>query len=98
MTMLHIIRSSGFTSNSLKQCLDMTFSTDSILLIDDGCYNLNHPLLREFLTKQPDFKVYIIEAHASARAQNIDSNSFITLAMAEMLELVFQHSNSITWS
>jgi tRNA 2-thiouridine synthesizing protein B len=45
MAMLHLIRNSGFNSNALTQCLEMILPQDSILLIDDGCYNLSHALL-----------------------------------------------------
>ena len=69
MAMLHIIRRSGFTSNALAQCLSMVLADDSILLMDDGCYNVNHPLLLEALTSKPNTAVYFVDVHTSARAQ-----------------------------
>jgi tRNA 2-thiouridine synthesizing protein B len=98
MAMLHIIRNSGFSSSALTQCLSMCLPQDSILLMDDGCYNLNHPLLAEALTKQPALKVYFINLHASARAQSSNNTSFISSNLTDVLELLFSHNNSITWS
>ena len=98
MAMLHIIRNSGFSSNALTQCLSISLPQDSILLMDDGCYNLNHPLLAEALTKQPALKVYFINLHASARAQNSINPVFISSTLDNVLELLFTHDNSITWS
>lgn len=98
MAMLHIIRSSGFSSNALTQCLSMSLPQDSILLMDDGCYNLNHPLLLAAITKQPTLKVHFMGLHANARAQSSANNSFISSTLNEVLELLFNHDNSITWS
>jgi tRNA 2-thiouridine synthesizing protein B len=98
MAMLHIIRSSGFTSNALTQCLSISSAQDSILLMDDGCYNLRHPLLLEAQIKHPDIPVYYISLHASARAQSPTNDAFTSTTLAEVLPLIFNHDNSITWS
>ncbi|WP_085297412.1 sulfurtransferase complex subunit TusB [Cognaticolwellia mytili] len=98
MAMLHIIRNSGFSSSALMQCLSMNLPQDSILLMDDGCYNLNHPLLLAALVKQPALKVYFISLHASARAQKTSNTSFVSSTLDDVLELLFSHDNSITWS
>ena len=98
MAMLHIIRSSAFTSNALKQCLSMCFSDDSILLMDDGCYNLNHALLLEAQVKQSAKRVYFIGFHASARAQKNTNDTFTAITLTEVIALLFQYDNSITWS
>jgi tRNA 2-thiouridine synthesizing protein B len=98
MAMLHIIRNSGFSSSAISQCLSMCLPQDSILLMDDGCYNLNHPLLLEALAKQSELKLYYIGLHASARAQSSNNTSFISSNLTDVLELLFSHDNSITWS
>ena len=98
MAMLHIIRDSGFNSSALTQCLSMNLPQDSILLMDDGCYNLNHPLLLAAIAKQPALKVYFISLHASARAQKSNNTSFVSSTLDDVLELLFSHNNSITWS
>ena len=98
MAMLHIIRCSGFSSNALSQCLDITLPNDSILLMDDGCYNLHHPLLIAAKVERPELKIFFIDVHANARALSNNSHGFIPSTLAEMLKLIFNHNNSITWS
>jgi tRNA 2-thiouridine synthesizing protein B len=97
MAMLHIIRSSGFTSNALTQCLNMTLPEDTILLMDDGCYNLNHPVMLETQSNQQQITVYYISLHASARAQ-INKSSFTAIGLDDVPDLIFKHDNAITWS
>lgn len=100
MTMLHIIRSSGFNSNALTQCLGLVANNDSIILMDDGCYNLQHPLLLELLesnSTQAYINVYFIDSHAHARAQSYN-NMCKAITLTNMLDLIFKHNNSITWS
>lgn len=98
MAMLHIIRNSGFTSNTLSQCLTMCLPEDAILLMDDGCYNLQHPLLLEALTKQTAITVYYLSLHANARAQHNEHPSLTAINFDEVLKLIFTFNNSITWS
>ena len=96
--MLHIIRSSGYSSNALAQCLDMVLPQDRILLMDDGCYNLSHKLLLDTLEKKPELSVYFIRLHANARAQISTNSVFIATTLTEVVTLLFKHDNSITWS
>jgi tRNA 2-thiouridine synthesizing protein B len=98
MAMLHLIRNSGFNSNALTQCLDMILPQDSILLIDDGCYNFNHALLLRTLTEQQDITLYFISQHAIARAQCPNNKLFIPISLTQVVALLFKHDNSITWS
>ena len=96
--MLHIIRTSGFNNNALAQCLDTTLEQDSLLLIDDGCYNLHHPLLLEILMAKTELKCFYIGLHASARAQFKPAPVFTEITLDDVNELIFSHHNSITWS
>jgi tRNA 2-thiouridine synthesizing protein B len=98
MAMLHLIRNSSFNSNALTQCLDMILPQDSILLIDDGCYNFNHALLLRTLTEQQDITLYFISQHAIARAQCPNNKLFIPISLTQVVALLFKHDNSITWS
>lgn len=98
MAMLHIVRTSGFNNNALAQCLDTTLPQDSILLIDDGCYNLQHPLLLELLLQQTDIKCFYIGLHATARTQLNPADVFAEISLDDVNELIFTHNNSITWS
>ena len=66
--------------------------------MDDGCYNLRHPLLIEAQIKHAEIPVYFITLHASARAQSPTSDAFTSITLTEVLPLIFNHDNSITWS
>ena len=98
MAMLHIIRNSGYSNNALAQCLNMALPQDSILLMDDGCYNLSHKLLLDSLENKPEISVYFIKLHADARAQNNINSEFMATTLTEVVALLFKHDNSITWS
>ena len=98
MAMLHIIRSSGYNSSALAQCLNMVLPQDSLLLMDDGCYNVSHTLLLKLLLDKPDISVYFISQHANARAQKPINNTFTATTLTEVVSLLFKHDNSITWS
>ncbi len=45
MSTLHLVRKSAFTTNDFAQCLSVLDHQDAIVLMDDGCYNLNHSLM-----------------------------------------------------
>jgi tRNA 2-thiouridine synthesizing protein B len=98
MATLHIIRSSGYSSNALAQCLSMLLPQDNILLMDDGCYNLSHALLLKALKDDPELTAYVVSEHASARAQSSSHSDFILTTLIEVVTLLFKHDNSITWS
>ena len=98
MAMLHIIRSSGYNNNALAQCLNMLLPNDSILLMDDGCYNVNHKLLLKAQLAAPELKIFFIEQHANARAQKNIAQAFSPTTLTDVVNLLFQHDNSITWS
>lgn len=98
MAMLHIIRSSGYNNNALEQCLDMLLPNDSILLMDDGCYNVNHKMLLKAQSASPALSIYFLEQHANARAQKNIDNNFTPTTLTNVVTLLFQHDNSITWS
>jgi tRNA 2-thiouridine synthesizing protein B len=76
----------------------MILPQDSILLIDDGCYNFNHTLLLRTLTEQQDITLYFISQHAIARAQCPNNKLFIPITLTQVVALLFKHDNSITWS
>lgn len=98
MAMLHIIRSSAYNSNALAQCLNILLPHDSILLMDDGCYNVNHKLLLQAKADSPELKIYFIVLHAQARGQKNIKNNLTPTTLTDVVTLLFQHDNSITWS
>jgi tRNA 2-thiouridine synthesizing protein B len=97
MSMLHLVRTSAFQTNDFEQCLNVIEKSDTIVLLDDGCYNLNHDLWQKALDKLVLPSLYIIEAHAQARAVNIDKNKITTLSLDALMTLICETEKSVTW-
>ena len=85
--MLHLVRTSAFQTYDFEQCLNVVQPSDTIVLLDDGCYNLNHYLWQQALDKIALPALYIIEAHAQARAITIDKNKINTLSLDALMTL-----------
>ena len=95
MSTLHLIRQSAFATNDFAQCLSVVNQDDAIVLMDDGCYNVNHALINN-LMKQVGDNINIVASHAKARA--IEANKTIKLIeMADVVTLTFTHNKVITW-
>jgi len=92
MTTLHLVRQSAFTTNDFYQCIQVVEKNDTVVLIDDGCYNANHPLLLEI--KQNNIVLFIIENHAKARGICSNLNK---IDMTLLVELTFKNDTVITW-
>lgn len=97
MAMLHIIRSSGFSNNALELCIGNLQQGDSLALLDDGCYNLNHKNLSTLAQQLGHENIYVINEHVKSRALNTPK-SIKTISLAQLSELIFTHDNNITWS
>jgi len=70
---------------------------DAIVLMDDGCYNLKHPLM-DSLIKRADstISINVISNHAQARA--IETLATVEhIEMPDVVELTFNHNKVITW-
>jgi tRNA 2-thiouridine synthesizing protein B len=96
MATLHIVRKSAFSSNDLAQCLALVIKTDTIVLLDDACYNVNHPLIEQTLSEQPDLAINIMKTHAVARAITV-IDSIRAIAMKDLVSLTFTYEKVITW-
>ncbi|NQZ83835.1 MAG: sulfurtransferase complex subunit TusB [Colwellia sp.] len=100
MTILHLIRSSAFSSNDLKQCISNIEHYDNVVLLDDGCYNINHPLMKQLQDKSSMINLYIVKDHAQARAVNFDDISkevLNSITMTELVALTFSNDSVVTW-
>lgn len=97
MSMLHLVRTSAFQSNDFEQCLNVVQTSDTLVLLDDGCYNLNHELWQQAASKLPLTALYIIEAHAQARAITLDKESVSTLSLDALMKLICNTEKSVTW-
>lgn len=101
MSTLHIVRQSAFLTSDFAQCLSVISQHDALVLIDDGCYNLNHTLLKPLLQdsiaqSNATPTINVINSHAHARALKTPE-SVNLIEMAEFVELTFIHQRVITW-
>ena len=97
MNTLHLVRQSAFTSNDFAQCLSVLDHADTIILMDDGCYNLKHSLMNSLIKRIDNtININVITSHAKARA--IESIVAVNnIEMADVVELTFKHKKVITW-
>ncbi len=95
--MLHLVRSSAFQTNDFEQCLNVIQPNDSMVLLDDGCYNLSHNLWQQALQKLDLQSLYIIEAHAQARAISIEGDKVTPLTLVALMTLICETEKTVTW-
>jgi tRNA 2-thiouridine synthesizing protein B len=97
MSTLHLVRQSAFATNDFAQCLSVLDNQDSIVLMDDGCYNLKHTLMDSLLKRVNDtININVIRSHAQARA--IETMATIQhISIADVVNLTFNHNKVITW-
>lgn len=91
---LHLLRLSPFTNNDMLLCNENLMLNDSVVLLDDGCYTLNHPLLNKLQIKCDN--IFIIEQHALARGLSL-KNNIQAIDITTLNQFVFEHKNSVTW-
>ena len=96
MPTLHIIRQSAFNSDDFSQCLQTLRKSDVIVFIDDGCYNLHHPLITS-IDSDANIQLKVVEKHAQARGITIDETFYSVINMNNLVELTLTTSRVITW-
>lgn len=97
MTILHIQRTSAFDKNDFAQCVLSIKPDDALIFIDDGCYNVSHPLFVTFKEHSPEVNVYHIKTHAQARGLNVSCSVSTPITMEQLVDLTFRYNSSITW-
>jgi len=101
MTTLHIVRQSAFNTNDLFQCLRVLGNNDVIVFIDDGCYNLQHTLIKNVdnntLFSNQNIQLKVIAQHAKARAIVINEAIIDKITMDDLVSLTFENDRAITW-
>ncbi len=96
MAKLHLVRQSAFSTTDFFQCTLTAHNSDTIVLIDDGCYNANHPLLEDIATSKPEIKIYALDKHIIARAIKLPEQ-IQAIEMKTLIELTFKLDTVITW-
>lgn len=96
MATLHIVRQSAFSTNDFFQCTQVLGNNDSIVFVDDGCYNLQHDLINS-IDSDKHISLLIMSDHAQARAVAIDDQVCTEISMADLVTLTFEKDRVITW-
>ena len=96
MTTLHLVRCSAFKSHTINNCLSVLGGEDMVILLDDGVYNLQHPVLQQFQTVIPDSNLLVIQQHALARGVKLMSEHQ-AIELSELIKLSLETAQSITW-
>lgn len=97
MTILHLQRTSAYNTHDFEQCVLAINAGDTLILIDDGCYNVTHKAFLAFKTEKPNIDVYHVNEHAHARAIAVNEAQSKPITMAQLVELTFKHDSTITW-
>jgi len=96
MSILHLVRSSAFQRTDFSQCIEVLSAGDHLVLLDDACYNLHHPLLTQAQEKLSLEKIAVVASHAKARA--IDLPQTVTgISMTDLVQLTFNTDSVVTW-
>ena len=96
MPTLHIVRQSAFSSDDFAQCLQVLRNNDVIVFIDDGCYNVHHPLIHT-INRNTSIHLNVIEKHAQARGIGIDKALYTLINMNNLVQLTLTTNRVITW-
>ncbi|WDE09657.1 sulfurtransferase complex subunit TusB [Thalassomonas haliotis] len=96
MSILHLVRSSQFQSTDFSQCIGMLTAGDRLVLLDDACYNLHHPLLVQAQEKVLPEKITVVTSHAQARAVTLPE-TITGISMTELVHLTFDCDTVVTW-
>lgn len=96
MPTLHIVRQSAFNTADFAQCVQIILDNDVIAFIDDGCYNLHHPLVKT-IQNEANIQLNVIEQHANARAISIDKTVVNVIDMNKLVDLTLTTNRVITW-
>ncbi len=88
---LHLIQRSPFSNSALQDCLNIIDSQDSILLMEDGVYGLQHKLLQ-----QTQLTTYALQEDITARGL-YTKECIKKIDYVEFVSLCSQHKHVISW-
>lgn len=95
MTTLHLIRDSALSNNTITLALANLAADDVVVLLDDGCYNINQAFIKEVQNIVPLTQCFAVEQHVKARSLPLSTLTLITYK--QLLDSIFNHQNVITW-
>lgn len=101
MSILHIINKSSFTHNTLRSCIAVCSSQDSLLLIEDGVFGAlqgapDAQALQSLMER--NIVVYALSADVNARAlrQKIEPRIQL-ITYEEFVQLTVMHNCTQSW-
>ena len=92
---LHIVRHSPNNMGSFQNFMRNIKHSDTILLMDDGCYYLTEHSVSSLLNCTEH--IAVISEHAKARGVAIP-NKVSPINFSMFNKHIFSHKNSVTWS
>lgn len=97
---LHLIQRSPFSHSALQDCLNIIHAQDSVLLMEDGVYGVQHSLLQNRPlqpSQQPSqWPTYALQADVSARGLSSQGN-IKEIDYCEFVKLCCAHQHVISW-
>lgn len=92
MSTLHLIRESAFKSN-FDHYQSLVSVDDDVILLDDGCYNVNTLWLLTLSAKH----IYVVTEHMQARGLTVPTD-VKEISAKQLPQQLFNHTNNITWT
>lgn len=87
---IHLVRTSAFADNKLQLCIDTLGTTDELILLDDGAYNINHASLSNLSNA-----VYVLDEHLTSRA--VSPGEIKVINYEEFVQATVKAGKVITW-
>ena len=93
---LHQIFTSPFDSNELQRYSERSLHKDTLLLLQDGVYAINHPLLKQLLAQHKT--IYLLENDLVARGLTCDVEQVKIINAQQWLALCVECDKVISWT
>ncbi len=88
---LHLIQRSPFSSTTVRDCLNIIGTQDSLLFMQDGVYIQSHPTLNSITNP-----VYLLQDDLSARGLEVNGKEK-SISYQEFVQLCTEHEKVISW-
>lgn len=103
MATLHILRSSPTANSAFTDCLALFSPSDTLLLIDDGCYALHSAAFAQAIKNDELKHIQVLEKHQTARGISEINNltakaaTYNAIDMNGVVDLTLTHDRVVTW-
>lgn len=93
---LHQVFTSPSSNHNLKQCIQRSQKGDGILLLQDGVYGLQHPLLLHAI--ELGLNVYVLQKDLEARGLRLNNDTIQNINDEQWLALCLQYDKVLSWA